>query len=63
MVQVVLFIPTGWPCGRRLLDKQEVLAYALFISTEWPCSRRLLDSLAGQDSYRFLVRSGAVRQA
>ena len=63
MMQVVLFISTGWPCGRRLLDKQEVLAYALFISTEWPCGRRLLDSLAGQDSYRFLVRSGAVRQA
>ena len=37
-MQVVLFVSIGWPCGRRLLDDQEVFVYAQLL-TEWPRGR------------------------
>jgi hypothetical protein len=52
LMQVVLFVSIEWPCGRRLLDNQEIFVYALFIASRYRAAGVYLICLVKQDSYR-----------
>jgi hypothetical protein len=53
LMQVVLFVSTEWPCGRRLLGNQEIFAYALFMTSRYRAADVYLICLVRLDSYRF----------